>query len=147
MFDKLIRTDKDQTTIILRLALGIVMFPHGAQKLLGWYGGYGFSATMDWFTGIGIPAVIAFLVILGEFFGALGLIFGFLSRLAATGIALIMLGAVIMVHSEHGFFMNWSGSQAGEGYEFHILAIGIAIAIAIRGSGALSIDRMLMKKR
>lgn len=137
-------TDNDITPLILRLGLGIVMFPHGAQKLLGWFGGYGFSGTMGYFTDtVGLPAVIAFLVIIAESFGSLGLIFGFLTRLSALGIGLVMTGAVLMVHLQYGFFMNWSGNQAGEGFEYHILAITLALALLIKGGGALSVDRAI----
>ena len=143
MFQKLIRTDDDVASLVLRLTLAIVFFPHGAQKVLGWWGGGGFSATMGYFTGDGMPWLIAFLVVMGEFLGPLGLAVGFLSRFAAFGLGVIMLGAIFMVHGSHGFFMNWYGAQQGEGIEYHLLAIGLAIAVMIKGSGALSIDRRL----
>ncbi len=135
-------TENDIAPLILRVGLGVVMFPHGAQKLLGWFGGHGFSGTMGFFTDtMGIPALLAFLVIIAESFGALGLIAGFMTRLSALGIGMVMTGAVFMVHLQHGFFMNWSGKQAGEGFEFHILAIAMAIVLFVEGGGALSIDR------
>ncbi len=143
MFRKLLSTSEDWTLTLLRLALGVVMFPHGAQKALGWFGGAGFHATMGFFTQGGIPAVFAFLAICAEFLGGLGLIVGLLSRVAAFGILCVMSVAVYRVHIPNGFFMNWGGNQKGEGFEFHILAIGIAIAIIIRGAGALSLDRAL----
>lgn len=146
MFQKLIRTDDRWTLLIARVALGLVMFPHGAQKLLGWYGGGGWSATIENMSGMGLPAFIVALVIIGEFFGALGLIFGFLGRFCAGSIGVIMLGAWFMVHLQHGFFMNWYGQQEGEGYEYHILAVGLALVVTIAGSGKLSIDRMLQKR-
>lgn len=145
MWNKLLLTSDDKAVFLARLALGIVFFPHGAQKVLGWYGGAGFSGTLDFFSGMGMPVVLAFLVIIGEFFGSLGLLVGFLSRVAAGGIGLIMLGAIFMVHSANGFFMNWSGNQQGEGYEYHILAIGLALVVLIKGSGAFSVDRALAK--
>ena len=112
MIRKLFATDDSAATAILRLVLGIVFFAHGAQKMLGWFGGYGFSGTMGFFTGaLHIPAPFAFLAIAAEFFGGLGLIFGFLTRVAAFGIAVNMLVAIAMVHSSFGFFMNWSGTQ------------------------------------
>ena len=126
-----------------RLFLAGVMFPHGAQKLLGWFGGGGFSATMQGMTGMGLPAVIVFLVIVAEFFGSLGLITGFLTRVSALGITAVMLGAIASVHASNGFFMNWSGKQAGEGFEYHLLALGIALALLIRGGGLFSVDRAL----
>lgn len=143
MFRKLFATNNDILPLILRLTLGLVMFPHGAQKLLGWFGGGGFSATMQGMTSMGLPAVIVFLVIMAESLGALGLITGFLTRFSAFGIGMVMLGAIVTVHSKVGFFMNWTGKQAGEGFEYHLLVIGIAIALMIRGGGALSVDRAI----
>jgi putative oxidoreductase len=147
MLKSLIRTDSDIAPLILRLTLGIVMFPHGAQKVLGWFGGYGFDGTMQFFTAtLGIPWIIALLVIIAEFFGSLALIAGFLTRFSAFGIGSVMLGAIAMVHWQHGFFMNWTGQQAGEGFEFHLLAIGIAIALMIKGGGAASADSELARR-
>lgn len=143
MLKRLMQTDDDVGMLIVRLALGIVMFPHGAQKLLGWFGGGGFSGTMQGMTQMGLPAVIVFLVIVFEFFGSLSLITGFLGRVGAFGIFCVMVGAVLTVHLHNGFFMNWMGTQKGEGFEYHLLAIGIAIAVMIKGSGAFSIDRSL----
>ena len=140
----LFQTDGSVSTLLLRLALGGVFFPHGAQKLLGLFGGSGFSATMNMFTqGLHIPAPFAFLAVMAEFFGALGLIFGFLTRLAAFGIACNMVVAVAMLHWANGFFMNWMGGQKGEGFEYHILAVGIAVTLMIRGGGLWSADRCI----
>src|SRR5689334_143247 len=141
MLRKIIATPNDIVPLILRLTLGAVFFPHGAQKALGWFGGGGFGATVGAMTGMGLPKVLVILVITAEFLGSLGLIFGFLTRLSALGIISVMLGAILTVHAQHGFFMNWAGKQAGEGFEYHLLAIGIAIALLIRGAGGLSIDR------
>jgi putative oxidoreductase len=146
MLKKLMQTDDDVGRLIVRLALGIVMFPHGAQKLLGWFGGGGFAGTMQGMTSMGLPAVIVFLVILFEFFGSLSLISGFLGRVGAFGILCVMLGAVFTVHLPNGFFMNWMGNQKGEGFEYHLLAIGMALAIIVKGSGAFSIDRSMSDK-
>jgi putative oxidoreductase len=147
MYKSLLRTDNDIAPLVLRLALGIVIFPHGAQKVLGWFGGHGFAGTMNFFTEtMGIPYILALLVIIAEFFGSLALIAGFLTRLSAFGIGCVMTGAIVLVHWPHGFFMNWSGQQAGEGFEFHLLAIGIALALMIKGGGAASIDRALARK-
>lgn len=144
MLRRLMATPEDPTGLVLRLALAIVIFPHGAQKLLGWFGGHGFSGTMNFFqTQLGIPAFLFLLVVAAEFFGSLGLFVGFLSRVAAFGIGMVMLVAVFLVHGKNGFFMNWDGAKAGEGFEYHILALGIAIAILIKGSGSLSVDRAL----
>lgn len=147
MIKKFLETNDDITGFVLRLLLGVVMLPHGAQKLLGWFGGYGFSATMGFFTGkMGIPAVFAFLVIITEFFGSLALITGALTRLAAFGVGCVMFVGALMVHLPHGFFMNWSGKQQGEGFEFHILAIAIAVALMIKGGGRWSVDGLLTKE-
>jgi putative oxidoreductase len=146
MFRKLMSTTDDYAVTILRLLLGVVFFAHGAQKVLGWFGGYGFSGTMGFFTHqMGIPAPIAALAIAAEFLGGIGLVLGFLGRIAAFGIAFEMLVAVAMVHQHFGFFANWTGQQKGEGFEYHILAVAIALAIMIKGSGAFSVDRALSK--
>lgn len=147
MIRKLLATNNDILQLILRLTLGIVIFPHGAQKMLGWFGGGGFSATMQGMTGMGLPSVIVFLVIVAEFFGSLGLITGFLTRFSAFGIAVVMLGAVFTVHAKVGFFMNWMGQQQGEGFEYHLLVLGIALALMIRGGGAYSVDGALQNNR
>ncbi len=138
MCNKLINTDDDMTSLILRIMLGVVFLPHGAQKLLGWFGGYGFSGTMGFFTDtMGIPAVFAFLAIMAESLGAVALIAGFLTRIAAFGIGSVMTVAVFMVHLPHGFFMNWFGNQKGEGFEYHILAITIALVLVFKGGGQM----------
>ncbi len=147
MLQKIVHTSDDFTVAILRLLLGAVFFAHGAQKMLGWFGGYGFSGTMGFFTQMGIPAPFAFLAICAEFFGGLGLIVGFLARIAAFGILCNMVVAVVTVHLRNGLFMNWAGNQKGEGYEYHILAIALALLILIKGAGAFSVDRSLTQKR
>jgi putative oxidoreductase len=144
MFRNIIRTNDDKVLTVLRLALAIVVFPHGAQKVLGWFGGFGFAGTYGFLTQqMHIPAPLAILVFAAEFLGSIGLLLGFLGRIAAFGIAVNFTVALFLVHLPNGFFMNWSGQQKGEGIEFFILAIGIALAIMIGGSGAWSIDRML----
>jgi len=146
MFDKLTNTKDDFSVTILRLALGAVFFAHGAQKVLGWFGGFGFRATLGFFTQqMHIPAALAILAIAAEFLGGIGLIVGFLGRVAAFGIACDMGVAVALVHRQFGLFANWYGNQKGEGFEYHILVIAIALVIMIRGSGALSIDRSLSR--
>lgn len=123
------------------------MFPHGAQKLLGWFGGFGFEGTMGFFTQkMGLPWLVALLIIIGEFFGSLGLLVGFLTRFSAASIGVIMLGAISLVHWPHGFFMNWFGQQKGEGYEYHLLVIGIAAALLMTGGGKWSVDGELAKR-
>ena len=144
MIRKLIATDNDDAITFLRLVLGVVFFAHGAQKVLGWFGGYGFSGTMGFFTGMmHIPALFAVLAIAAEFLGGLGLIVGLLTRAAAFGIFCNMVVAVAMIHHQFGFFMNWAGTQKGEGFEFHLLVLAITVFLMIRGAGAASLDRVL----
>jgi len=143
----LFQTDDGLAGFILRGTLGLVIFPHGAQKLLGWFGGFGFNGTMGFFTQqMGLPWIIAFLIIIGESFGSLALLAGFLTRFTAASLAVIMLGAITMVHLPHGFFMNWFGQQQGEGYEYHLLVIGIAAALLITGGGRWSVDRVVAER-
>ncbi|MFA5515561.1 MAG: DoxX family protein [Desulfuromonadales bacterium] len=143
----LFKTDNDVAALILRVSLGVVFFPHGAQKVLGWFGGHGLSGTLQYFTeGMGIPYVLALLVIIAELLGSLALIAGLLTRPAAFGIASVMVGAIYNVHWQYGFFMNWGGQQAGEGFEYHLLAIAIALALMVKGGGAASIDRVITEK-
>ena len=142
--NRFLRTDSaDYGATLVRIFLGLVMFPHGAQKLFGWFGGYGFSGTMGFFTEqMGVPAILAFLVIIAESFGAIGAIAGVLTRLSGIGIAAVMAVAAV-IRAPNGFFMNWDGSQAGEGYEYHLLMLGMAIAVIIRRGGAFSADTTL----
>ena len=141
------RTKNDFALAIPRLVLGIVFFAHGAQKMLRWFGGNGFTGSMGYFESQGIPAVFAFLAIAAEFFGSLGLILGFLSRIAAFGISVNMLVAIATIHARNGFFMNWTGNQKGEGFEFHLLVLGITLMIMVAGSGAASIDWIIYKNK
>jgi putative oxidoreductase len=143
MFKKLLNTDDDVSALVLRVLLGLVFFPHGMQKLFGWFGGYGFSGTMGGFEQMGIPALFAFFAVIAEGLGCLGLITGFLTRLSAFGIGTNMVVAVLMIHHKFGFFMNWDGKQAGEGIEYHLLVIAIAVALIIKGGGKWSIDKMI----
>jgi putative oxidoreductase len=141
----LLATEKSTLLTVLRITLGLVILPHGLQKTMGWFGGYGFSGTMGGMTGMGIPAFLVFLAIFAESAGALALIAGITTRIAAFGIGVTMLVASTM-HQANGFFMNWSGQQKGEGFEYHILAIGIAIALMIGGAGRWSVDRAIAKR-
>ena len=139
----LFKTSDSFVPLIARLALGVAMFPHGAQKTLGWFGGYGFGGTMNFFTGqLHIPALFAFLAITAEFAGSIGLVTGFLSRVSAFGIAVTMLVATLMVHASNGFFMNWAGNQKGEGFEYHLLALGLALIVILAGGGKWSVDSL-----
>ena len=143
MLDWVLQTDSGTVGLILRLTLAVVFFPHGAQKVFGWFGGHGFKNTMQFFTSTGIPRGFALLAIAAEFLGSIGLAVGLFTRIAAFGIACVMLVAIIRVHWQHGFFMNWFGNQQGEGFEYHLLALGIAIALIIVGGGAWSLDSAL----
>jgi putative oxidoreductase len=146
MLHQLIRTRDDYWLALLRLCLGIIFLAHGCQKVLGWWGGYGLSATMNTFTQhMGIPAPFFALAIAAEFLGGIGLILGFLTRIAAFGIAVDMLVALFLVHIHNGFFMNWAGNQHGEGFEYHLMAIAIGAMLIVRGAGAWSLDRLLDK--
>jgi len=141
MIETIFKTDKgDWGALIARFFLGLVILPHGLQKLLGLFGGYGFSATVEYFATTGIPSVIGVLIVLGESVGALFLILGLISRISAAGIGLIMLGAIVMVHSQFGFFINWFGSQAGEGFEYHLLVLGLSLVVLIKGGGKWALD-------
>ena len=147
MPSRLLRTDPDFAALFMRLALGLVMFPHGAQKVLGLFGGHGASATIQGFTKMGLPSWLTVLVMAAEFGGSILLILGFLTRIGAFGIGCVMAGALAMVHSKVGFFMNWAGTQKGEGFEYHILALGLAVALIFTGGGALSVDGAIAGNR
>jgi len=144
---KIFQTNESNASTIIRIVLGLILFPHGAQKMLGWFGGYGFNGTMGFLTGTaGLPWIMAFLVIAIEFFGAIALIVGFATRIVAVGIISLFTGIIATSHLQNGFFMNWYGNLKGEGYEFHLLIIGMAIALLISGAGKWSIDYALQKK-
>jgi putative oxidoreductase len=142
---KVLATDNTSLLTILRITLGAVMLPHGLQKTIGAFGGYGYTGTMGFFTSIGIPAFFGFLAIAAETVGSIALITGVTTRIAAFGVGMTLLVASTM-HKANGFFMNWSGQQKGEGIEFHILGIAIAVVLMIGGAGRFSIDRAITKK-
>jgi putative oxidoreductase len=140
------KTDESWAGLILRVVLGGVIFAHGAQKLLGWYGGFGFEGTMGFFTQkMGLPWLVAFLVIIGESIGSLGLLAGLLTRFTAASFIVIMLGAIMTVHLPQGFFMNWFGQQTGEGFEYHLLVIGMSLALLVVGGGKWSLDGLIAR--
>jgi putative oxidoreductase len=141
----LLATENSSLLTILRITLGAVMLPHGLQKALGWFGGYGYTGTMGFFASIGIPAFFGFLAIAAETLGSIALITGLTTRIGAFGIATTLVVASTM-HKANGFFMNWSGQQKGEGVEFHILAVAIAVVLMIGGAGRFSLDRAITKK-
>ena len=142
--DAILQTGPDLTALIARIVLGAIILPHGAQKLLGWFGGFGYRGTMNFFTqNMHIPYVFGLLAILAEFVGGLGLVLGLFGRASALAVGAVMVVAVLTSHVQHGFFMNWLGSKKGEGYEFHLLALGLALIVLIAGSGAWSFDQIL----
>jgi putative oxidoreductase len=143
MLGWLVQTHGDVVPLVLRLTLAVVMFPHGAQTALGWFGGYGFKGTLEFFRKSGVPLPLAVLAIMAEFLGPFGLAVGLLTRVAALGIAAVMLGAIVTAHRQHGFFMNWYGNQQGEGFEYHLLVIGLAVALVLNGAGVWSLDAVL----
>ena len=144
MLWNLFSTGPDWALTVMRVILGVVFFAHGAQKMLGWFGGAGLKETLRTMREhLHLPAPLALLAVTSEFLGGLGLIVGLLSRVAAIGICITMLSAIVMVHWRNGLFMNWFGDRKGHGIEYHLLAIALAVAIVVRGSGALSLDRLL----
>ena len=148
MLKRIVNTDPDYTLTISRLVLGALFFIHGDQLMLGWFGGFGLSGTLQFFTQhLGIPSSFAFLAICAQFFGGLMLILGLIGRVAALAIITTMVVAVAKVHWQFGLFMNWFGTQKGEGFEYHLLVIALGLIIAVRGSGALSLDRLLARVR
>ena len=147
MLRKIISTNADYGTLIARVTVGAVLVPHGFQHALGLLGGYGFSGTLQWMTGtLGFPAPLAAIAIVTELIAPFALILGLGGRVAALGIVGLMAGAASS-HAQNGFFMNWFGSlpTGTEGFEYHLLAIGLASAIVFNGSGAFSIDRLLLR--
>lgn len=148
MLHNLFKTNDSVAPMVLRIMLGLVLFAHGAQKMLGWFGGYGFSGTMQYFTQTAhLPWLIAFLVILIEFLGAILLIAGAVVRPAAVSVIVLFVGIILTSHISNGFFMNWFGSQKGEGYEYHLLVIAMAFSLLVTGAGRYSVDKQLASKQ
>jgi putative oxidoreductase len=146
MLKTVFKTETDYMLALSRLVLGFLFFVHGSQLMLGWYGGVGLSASMHFFTRqLGIPTVFAFLAIASQFLGGLLLLAGLAGRIAALAIICDMVVAIIKVHWQYGLFMNWYGMQKGEGFEYHLLVITIGLLVVVRGSGALSLDRLLAR--
>lgn len=146
LFERLVATDPRTAPFVARLALGIVMFPHGAQKMLGWFGGPGIGGTYHAFVHrMGIPGPFAALAMLAEFIGSTLLVLGLFTRIAAFGIMVNMIVATLLVHVPNGFFMNWMGQKPGEGFEYHLLAIGLALVGILAGGGSASVDRELLR--
>jgi putative oxidoreductase len=147
MLRNFLKTNNDVAFTVLRLVLGIVFFAHGAQKVLGWFGGGGFAATLQGMSSMGLPKAIVLLVMAAEFGGSILLVLGAFTRLGALGVTCVMVGAIATVHHKFGFFMNWTGQQPGEGFEYHLLALAIAGALLIGGGGAFSVDHALTEPR
>ena len=142
---RLVSTEARKASLLLRVCLGLVIFPHGAQHALGWFGGYGFGGTLAWMTGtLGFPQALAALAITMELMAPVLLVIGLGSRVAALSLIGLMAGA-ISTHVPNGFFMNWFGAlpAGSEGFEYHLLVVAIAAAVVMEGSGAWSIDRRL----
>lgn len=147
MKNNILKTKNNWSGLITRLTVGIILFPHGAQKMLGIFGGYGFSGTMSYFTDVlHLPWIVGFLVIFIEFIGAIALILGIASRIWSASIIVLMIGIILTSHLDNGFFMNWFGNQKGEGFEYHLLVIGLCVSLLVSGSGLLSIDRLIERK-
>ena len=148
MLTKILATRNDFAATALRIFLGLVILPHGLQKVFGWFGGFGFTGTMHHFTEtMGIPYLLALLAIIAESAGAAALIAGFLTRISAFGVGITIAVGALMVHLDNGFFMNWFGNQAGEGFEYHLLVVGMALALMISGGGSFSVDRLISGKK
>src|SRR5258706_3581818 len=146
MLKMLVKTETDYALTLSRLVLGFLFFVHGSQLMLGWFGGFGLNGSMHFFTQqLGIPAAFAFLGIAGQFLGGIFLILGLAGRIAALAIICNMVVAVAKVHWQFGLFMNWFGTQKGEGFEYHLLVITIGLLVVVRGSGAFSLDRLLVR--
>lgn len=146
IIQRIIQTNDNWGQLIARFTIGLVLFPHGAQKMLGLFGGPGFTLTLNVLTNqMQLPWIVAVLVILVEFFGSIFLIIGFASRVWSLAIAFLFIGIIFTAQIEHGFFMNWFGIQKGEGYEYSLLIIGIAISTLVNGSGRFSIDNKIFK--
>jgi putative oxidoreductase len=144
----LVATEAGAGVLIARVALGLLLFPHGAQHALGWFGGYGFAGTLGWMTGtLGFPAPLAALAIATELLAPFALAVGLLGRVAALGLGGLMLGA-ISTHVANGFFMNWFGAlpAGAEGFEYHLVVLALVGVVVIAGSGAHSVDGWLHRR-
>jgi putative oxidoreductase len=144
----LLATDAAAAPLVARVSLGLLLFPHGAQHALGWFGGYGFAGTFGWMTDtLGFPAPLAALAIVVELLAPIALLLGIGSRLAALGLVGLMAGA-ITTHLSNGFFMNWFGTlpAGAEGFEYHLVVVALAAVVVIAGAGAGSVDRLLVAR-
>lgn len=141
------QTTDSNAAMIIRIVLGLIIFPHGAQHLLGWFGGFGYSGFMNWLiTEKHLPWIVAFLVVQIEFFGSLLLIAGLATRFVSALTIVLFIGIILASHLQFGFFMDWLASMPGEGYEFHLLIIGMCLSLLISGGGKYSVDWFIGKK-
>jgi putative oxidoreductase len=147
LIKKITLTENRISPLILRITLALVLWPHGAQLLAGLFGGYGYTGSMAYLQSTGLPYIIAFLVIFLLFFGTLFILLGLFTRAFAAVFILMFIGMIVTVHQPNGFFMNWAGNQKGEGFEYHLLMIGIAIALIVTGGGKLSVDAYISKNK
>jgi putative oxidoreductase len=146
VIDVLFSTSDSWAVTIVRVALGVIFFAHGSQKVFGWFGGYGLKATVGYLVSAGVSKPIAYAVCFLELFGGLGLILGLFTRPAALGIVVTMVGAIAKVHWQHGLFLNWAQTPGkGHGYEANLAYLAMAIACVLAGGGALSVDSFLAR--
>ena|SRR5579872_3620814 len=144
MRNNIYKTSDDWTGLVLRLSMALVMIPHAIQHTTGGLGGFGYTKVMDYFTStMHMPWLVALLVIVIEILAPLLLLIGFATRFAAASLIVLMTGIIFSSHIQFGFFMNWFGSEKGEGYEYHLLYIGLALAAFFNGGGKYAIDRYL----
>jgi putative oxidoreductase len=147
MKNHLFNTNNDWTGLIMRLTTGLILFPHAMQHSTGWFNGYGFTGTMNWLThSVHLPYFIGLLVIFIEVAGSICLVAGFASRIWALAVLVLMVGITLSVHVNNGFFMDWINTMNGEGYEYHLLFIGLCLAILLNGAGKFSVDNLLIKR-
>jgi putative oxidoreductase len=148
LWTRLLQTTNDPTHIVARLVLAAIFFGHGTQKAFGWYGGMGFERSLAFFQDtMSIPPALTIFVMFTELSAATGLVLGLLTRIAAFGLLALMVVAPFANHLYPRFFMNWSGTRGGEGYEYHLLAIALLLGLIARGGGAWSLDRLLAGSR
>ena len=146
-WNTLLRTSNDLTLTVGRCMLALVFLGHGSQKMFGLFGGLGYSRTLDMFEQtMGIPPVLTTMAMIAEVFGGLGLLFGLLSRVAAAGVLVVMIVAPLANGLYVRFFMNWTGRNPGEGFEYHLLAIALILVVLVHGAGALSLDRLISSR-
>jgi len=143
MLDAVLATHPSWSLLVVRIALGVVFFAHGSQKVMGWFEGPGLAGAIKMFQGMGIPPAATVAAAFVEFLGGFGLLVGLLARPAAIGIIVVMLVAIAKVHGKHGFFLNLGVPGKGPGFEFNFALIGMALAILIGGAGVFSVDRSI----